>query len=365
MPHSRPSGLPLLSVRLHIQRTRLRAGAALLCSALLLAACGGGGNGVPAPSPTAAPTVPPPALPNPPAQSNSSSIAVSSAAPATATLPTTGGITPTVTIPRLASGAGNLAVTLASGGDATMSRVHSMSAVRPQAMPGGAYLLQIDFVPSADMALSGAPSFSLDLTQWITSAGLSVSQAAAYLQSTNVYAGIVDNSGNFNVVGPLTINATSTALTVSYAGPAMTLTLQANQHYTIGIHLGPIAAPTATPTPTPAPTATPTPTPAPTATPTPTPAPTAAPLALNPTTLAIAGTGSTNAQSFTVSGGTGSYAASGYDAAVISVQQDPSNASRFIVTGVAAGSTSITVSDSGNQSISLPVTVTTASGVIQ
>lgn len=245
-------------------------------------------------------------------------------------------------------------------------------------MPGGGYLMQIDFVPSTDMTFGSAPSFSLDVTKYVTGAGFTISQAAAYLQTLGIYAGIEDGSGGFNVVGPLTIAATSSALTVSYTGPPMTLTLKANQHYTVGIHPGPISAPTATPSPTPAPTMTPTPTPAPTATPTPTPAPTATPtatpaptptptptpvpLAVTQSSLAIAGTGSANAQSFSASGGSGSYSASGYDSSVISVQQ---SASQFTVTGLKAGTTSITVSDSAGQSTSVSVTVTTVSGVIQ
>lgn len=356
-----------------MQRTRLTVAAVLVCSAALLAACGGGGGGgnsIPAPivtsTPTASPSPTP--LPSPPAQSNTATVAPSSSAPTTATLPATGGITPSVTIPQLASGSGSLAVTVASGADATMAR--RADATTP--MPGGPYLLQMDFVPTATMTFAAAPSFSLDVTKYVTGLGLSISQAAAYLQSVNVYAGI-EADGTFNVVGPLTVNASSTALTVTYSGPAMTLTLQAGQHYTIGVHLGPITAPTSAPTSTPtsAPTSTPTtaptstPTTAPTSTPTSTPTPTPGPaMSASPSTVNVMGTGSGNMQLFVVSGGAGGYKAGGYDTSVISVTPDAMDPSQFNVTGIAAGSTTITITDAAGSTLTVPVTVTTASGTV-
>lgn len=357
-----------------MQRTRLYVAAAVLCGAALLAACGGGGGNPTPPTPggttapTASPTTTPTSLPSPASQSNSATVTPSNSAATTAALPQTGGITATVTVPQRTSGSGTIAVTVASGGDATMAR----RALATTTMPGGPYLLQLDFVPSSTMTLAAVPSFSLDVTQYVTSAGLTISQAAAYLQGMNVYAGI-ESGGSFNAVGPLTVNATSSSLTVTYNGPAMALTLQANQHYTIGIHLGPITAPTSTPTtaptstPTTSPTSTPTtsptstPTTSPTSTPTPTPGPA---LAASPASVNVMGTGSTNMQLFVVSGGTGSYTASGYDTSVVTVTQDTVDPSQFDVTGVAAGSTTITITDSAGSTLSVPVTVTTASGTV-
>lgn len=300
-----------------MQRNRFRAAIAAFSTALVLAACGGGGSTLPHTNPTTKPTATPTpqALPSPAAQSNSTAVSPSASAATTATLPATGGIAASITLPKLTSGSGNVTVTVATGADATMSRARAAFIRRGQAMPGGTYLLQMDFVPDHDMTLAAVPSFSLDVTKYVTSAGLSISQAAAYLQNQTLYAGIVDGAGDFNIVGPLTISSTSTALTVSYSGPAVALTLKANQHYTVGVHLGPITAPTSSPTPTPTPsatvsptssptstptptarptptptptaTATPTPTPTPTATPTPTPSPTASPMTT--TEIAISG----------------------------------------------------------------------------
>jgi hypothetical protein len=90
----------------------------------------------------------------------------------------------------------------------------------------------------------------------------------------------------------------------------------------------------------------------------------ALPLAANPSSISVLGTGSSNMQIFVVSGGAGAYKASGYDAGVISVAPDPADASQFDVTGVAAGSTTITITDGAGATLSVPVTVTTASGTV-
>lgn len=271
-----------------------RAALAAFTAALIFTACGGGGGtnalpphtkATPTPAPTATPTPQP--LPAPSAQSNSKTVAPSTSAATTAILPATGGIAATIAVPKLTSGSGNVNVTIATGADATMDRGRRAFALLRQAMPGGSYLAQMDFVPDTDMTFAATPGFMLDVTQWVTAAGLSVSQAATYLQTQTLYAGIVDDAGNFNVVGPLTVASTSNAVTISYTGPAVAWTLKANEHYTVGVHLGPISAATATPspnptaTPTPGATATPTPSAAPTATPTPTSAPTATPTPTN------------------------------------------------------------------------------------
>ena len=263
-----------------------------LIAAATLAACGGGGSSLPNTNPKPLPTATdtPAPLPSPAAQSNSASITPSASAATTATLPATGGIAATVTVPQLSAGSGSIRVTVATGADATMARTHS-AARHAMAMAGGPYLLQLDFVPSQTISFTAVPSFSLDVTQYVTSAGLTIPQAAALLQNEALYAGIVDGAGNFNIVGPLTINSTGTAITVSYAGPQIVFTLQANQHYTIGVHLGPIAAATSTPAPTSAPSVSPSPTVAPTASPTamPTASPTATPTA-TPTPGPVAAT---------------------------------------------------------------------------
>jgi streptogramin lyase len=167
------------------------------------------------------------------------------------------------------------------------------------------------------------------------------------LQGLAVYAGIVDNTGGFNVVGPLTITATSSAITVSYAGPQMALTLQANQHYTIGIHLGPIAAATSTP----APTSTPTPTPAPTATPTPTPAPTPTPTATPFAAPSVAALYNLSNANVFVNGHTGSVASDGTNIWLTTSDNSFSYVTKMTVDGTATNYTVNTGSqnaDKGN-----------------
>jgi hypothetical protein len=244
-------------------------------------------------------------------------------------------------------------------------------------MPGGTYLLQMDFVPDHDMTFAAVPGFSLDVTQYVTSAGLSIAQAAAYLQTQTLYAGVVDNARNFNIVGPLAISATSSALTIDYSGPPIALTLKANQHYTVGVHLGPITAPTssptASPTPTPTPTASPTPSPTPspsptptaTPTPTPSPTPTPVPLALTTDALSFGGTGASYTQTFTLSGGVAPYGIASYDASIVTVAPDLAGGGKYDVTPLKAGTTTIDVHDSAGQTAAISVTVTTLSGVIQ
>lgn len=88
------------------------------------------------------------------------------------------------------------------------------------------------------------------------------------------------------------------------------------------------------------------------------------PLSASPASISVLGTGSSNMQIFVVSGGVGSYKAGGYDSNVISVSADQYDPSQFDVTGVAAGSTTITITDGAGATLAVPVTVTTASGTV-
>jgi hypothetical protein len=139
----------------------------------------------------------------------------------------------------------------------------------------------------------------------------------------------------------------------------------------------PTPTPTATPvgaTPTPTPTATPvgaTPTPTPTATPvgaTPTPTPTAtpapAPVVPNPTSLALTGLGASFAGSVSVteSGYGGAFSENDSCAGIATVA---TASPTFTVTPVAAGNCSITILDSVQHSVAVPVTVTTSGLVVQ
>ncbi len=274
----------------HVFHVRTAWACTALCAALALAACGGGKSGSPIPSvgPSTSPAPTPATLPTPAAQSQTATLTPSGTAPTSTALPAIAGIVPTVTLGKLAAGTGTISVTEATGADATMTARRRAESVRPMGMAGGPYLLQLDFVPSAALTFDAAPGFSLDVTQYVTSAGLSISQAAAYLQSQTLYAGVTDSAGAFSIVGPLTVSSTSASVTVNYAGPATAVQLLANAHYTIGIHLGPITAPTASPSASPSaapssspsaapsssPSAAPTATPLPTATPAPTASPT-------------------------------------------------------------------------------------------
>lgn len=92
--------------------------------------------------------------------------------------------------------------------------------------------------------------------------------------------------------------------------------------------------------------------------------PSGPPMSASPATVNVMGTGSANMQLFVVSGGAGGYKASGYDASVISVAPDAFDPSQFDVTGIAAGSPTITITDAAGSTLSVPVTVTTASGTV-
>jgi hypothetical protein len=125
-------------------------------------------------------------------------------------------------------------------------------------------------------------------------------------------------------------------------------------------------SPTATPAgATPTPTATPvgaTPKPTPTPTPTTTPAP--APVVPNPTSLALAGIGAPSAGSVSVTeaGYAGTFSEMDSCAGIATVA---TASPTFTVTPVAAGTCSITISDTAQHSLAVPVTVTTSGLVVQ
>jgi hypothetical protein len=88
-------------------------------------------------------------------------------------------------------------------------------------------------------------------------------------------------------------------------------------------------------------------------------------MSISPESLTLSGTGSANAQSFTVSGGLAPFTAEGYDSTIIAVTPDQLDQSIFHVTPLKAGQTTITIHDSTGQTTTLSVGVTTVSGVIQ
>lgn len=88
------------------------------------------------------------------------------------------------------------------------------------------------------------------------------------------------------------------------------------------------------------------------------------PMSAAPASLSLMGTGSNNMQTFVINGGAGGFAASGYDTGVVSVTTDTIDPSQFDVTPVAAGSTTITITDASGATLAVPVTVTTATGTV-
>ncbi|MDB5091936.1 MAG: hypothetical protein JWO85_37 [Candidatus Eremiobacteraeota bacterium] len=136
----------------------------------------------------------------------------------------------------------------------------------------------------------------------------------------------------------------------------------------------PSAVPSATPagaTPTPSPPATPVVTATPTATPsaTPTATPTATPsgaaVVPAPSALAFTGLGAALAQGLSVAqaGFVGSFSQTNTCAGVASVSAQPPSPT-FTITPIATGTCSITITGGSNQSVDVPVTVTTSGLVV-
>lgn len=138
----------------------------------------------------------------------------------------------------------------------------------------------------------------------------------------------------------------------------------------------PSPSPTPTPGPTSSPTSTPTSTPSPTPTSSSTPTPTAPPpgvLSVNPLSVNIYGTGSSNAATIVVQEVT--YAGTFTESdtcnpgsgkiATIATANAAGPSANYIATGVSAGSCTATFSDSTNQHVTIPIVVTTNSFGIQ
>jgi hypothetical protein len=127
----------------------------------------------------------------------------------------------------------------------------------------------------------------------------------------------------------------------------------------------PTPTPASTPvgaTPTPAPTATPTPTPTPTPTATPTPGP--APVVPNPASLGLTGLGASfsGSVSATEAGYGGTFSETDSCAGIATVA---TASPTFTVTPVAVGTCSITILDSAQHTVAVPVSVTTSGLVVQ
>ena len=115
--------------------------------------------------------------------------------------------------------------------------------------------------------------------------------------------------------------------------------------------------------------ATPTPSPSPSASPSPSPTPTPNPMGIAPSTLALTGTGASNAQTLVVTetGYTGSFTESDTCSTIATVT--PSSGTgpsfTFTVTGLAAGTCSATFADTNRQHVTANIGVTTTGVVIQ
>lgn len=297
---------------------------ACICLSGGLAACGGNaGAPATAPLPPAAPAAvePAPAPPAPdvfstlalppvPAASTSKTVRVKSAA-ATYQLAQTGGMLPVVTVP---------------GGKPVGDRVTiGFNTGSKVTMPGG-YLAEFVATPKTSVSFPSLPSASIDISDYLSS---NHATALRILKRANVhfYAGVLDSAGHLVSAGPLPVSGT--VITVPSA--AVPLSMSGGKQYHIGIHIGPLASAMKT----------------------------------SVSSLALTGTGKANAQTFTVSGGTKPYSAAGFSKSIVTVVRSSQDPSVFIVTPVAAGTTTIAVHDASGQIVNVKAGVTTLSGGIQ
>ncbi len=163
--------------------------------------------------------------------------------------------------------------------------------------------------------------------------------------------------------GPQTIiSPNGQAYVVALAPGNASITVNGSESLTIApTTLQNITIAAATPTPSPSPSASPSPSPSPTPTPN--------PMGIAPSTLALTGTGASNAQTLVVTetGYTGSFTESDTCSTIATVT--PSSGTgpsfTFTVTGLAAGTCSATFADTNGQHVTANIGVTTTGVVIQ
>lgn len=329
-----------------MQRTFIRTAAAALLCAGASAACGGGGSSVggitppggvtttPASTPTPTPT------PTPPSTTQSTGTAPITSAATSAPIPSAGGYSGTLQFPSSnASGTVTLSLTTSTVAPPDLAPLARKNGDRRATLPtGSAALLYESLTSPVTITFSATPQIDVTLPAAVSTAGVQFFIA--------VYDPAV-KAWQEPVAGPATVSGQN----ITFASASTAFTLQAGMTYTLALY----ESPTVQTTPTPTPAATPTPTA------TPSYSLTAAPASLSFND----GLGSTYAQYFQVTNGTGPYAASGYDTSVVSVQVSAYDAASFEVVPLAAGTTSITVTDADGATMSVPITVTTISGGIQ
>jgi hypothetical protein len=328
-----------------------------------LAACGGGGNSTPPFNPGTATPTPPPSVPTlaPATAATTVPLASGSAQPQSVSIPPAAGLSGSLQLPAATLPAGTSldiqTTTTAPAGIPALSVGR-----RPQATSAGGlevlYYQGLRFTQTA--TFPGYPAFTITLP-------------AGYDPSQGVYElAFYDGNGwTYPIGGP----GTASGQQISFPSVSATVTYQANQTYYFALYYAP-APPAPTPTPTASPTPTPSPTPSPTPlvtatpSPTPSPTPTPGPLTASPSALHFDGTGSDLTQTVTVSSAffSGTFSASACTDAnnttVATVGAVDANG-KFTVTPAAAGSCTITVTDSSNRQTTVAVTVATSSLTVQ
>jgi hypothetical protein len=214
-----------------------------LCAVALVAGCGGSGS---SPSTLPAATTTPTAAPTPQSGSNSVTF-TAQAGSQTVTLPSTGGITGTVSVPGITVTSGSLptlTATFVTGSDATLTKR------RATTLSGGPYLAEIQITAPITFTFTATPGFSLNVSPWDSNV------------PNGSYSVVVDDTstGQTQVFTPVT----SSNNVLTFGGGSTSLTIDAGNSLTIGVEAASSPAPTPNVTATPSPAATASPTAAPT-----------------------------------------------------------------------------------------------------
>lgn len=312
-----------------MKATLLARSAAAIAALSIFAACGGGGGTSPTPS-TPSSTATPTPSPNP--NSQSVSVPVGSSA-ANQQLPTVNGFSGSLQLPGATAASGttiSVTATTTAPGNLPALQVRRRNAGSSTAPT--AYFFE-SITPSANVTFDSIPGFTLTLPETIPTAG------------QDFYIAIFapgQTSWQMQADGPAVVSGQ----TLTFPGiPGQTVTLNAGQTYWFAFYSIPSSAPPTSAPPTTAP---------------------AAVIDLSPASLSFLDTNANDKQTVTASedGYTGSFnapascVASDGTTMVASIAPG-STANTFVVSPVAAGTCSATVTDSNNNSTTLNVSVTT------
>jgi len=320
---------------------------AALVVLVTMVACGGGGGSS---TPIVVATFGPAATPTP----QPTSATLQTTVPAgggTITLPAFGGFNGSINAPAASVGAGSQLTVVTQTNPPVGLPLLLDASRRPLSLNNA--VMYFSLTASTAVSFVSTPGFFIDLAQ---PALAGASYYIAFYDPTKQPA-----AWALGAVGPATVNGA----TLTFAPSGAPLTLAGGVTYWFAVYYVTNATPSPTATQTATPTPSTTPTPTPTATPTPTPTPTpAATVSASVVSLSFAAVGAAYAQQFTVSqaGYAGPFTLSGINGAVATAQI---SSNLVTVTSVAAGSTSLTVTGTGGQSVTVPIGVTTLSVPVQ